>query len=107
MDKHIDTIIRAADALDSIGRRDLADALDALVARAAKSPKPRYKPGDKVSLVDEKMPLPIKSVKTHPHVGPYYEISLWVLERDLKESEDESEGSKEEPKEDQGCFFAD
>jgi hypothetical protein len=89
MDKHIDTIIRAADALDSLGRRDLADALDAIVLQAGKGPKPRHKPGDKVHLSD-KIPLPITAVKVHPHVGPYYQVSLWVLERDLDEPQEEA-----------------
>lgn len=94
MDKHIETIIKAADALDSIGKRDLADALDAIVAQAAKGPKPRHKPGDKVHLTD-KIPLPITAVKNHPHVGPYYQVSMWVLERDIADEDDQKNAEDE------------
>jgi hypothetical protein len=78
-----DIIIRAADALDSIGKRDLANELDAIVKKAAKV-KPHYKVGDRV-LLKEETGLPVTNVKIDPHFGPQYLLSLWVLERDLRE----------------------
>jgi hypothetical protein len=83
----IDTIIKAADKLDAIGKRDLADALDGLLKKAARQPKPRHKVGDKVHLKEETA-LPVVSVKMDPRFGPYYQLTLWVLERDLREPEE-------------------
>ena len=69
MDKLIETIIKAADALDALGKRDLATELDMMLKRAARQPKPRHKVGDQVQL--------------HPHFGPSYLLQIWVLEKDL------------------------
>lgn len=88
MDKLADTLMRAADALDAIGRRDLADALDGLVREAAKKTKPRHKVGDEV-LLKEDTPLPVTAVKVDPRFGACYEVKLWVMERDLREPKTE------------------
>ncbi len=88
-----DTIIRVADRLDTIGRRDLADRLDAFLRRAARQPKPRHKVGDKVRLKEETA-LPVASVKMDPRFGPYYQLTLWVLERDLREPEEQAKESE-------------
>ncbi len=88
MDKLADTLLRAADALDAIGRRDLADALDGLVREAARKVKPRHKVGDEV-LLKEDTALPVTAVKVDPRFGPCYEVKLWVMERDLREKAEE------------------
>lgn len=90
----VDTIIRAADTLDALGRRDLADELDSLVRTGGKKAKPRYKVGDKVSLKDD-TPLPVTAVKVDPRFGACYEVKLWVMERDLREEPEEKEEEEE------------
>lgn len=95
MDKLADTLLRAADALDTIGRRDLADALDGLAREAAKKAKPRHKVGDEVFLKEDTA-LPVTAVKVDPRFGACYEVKMWVMERDLRGDEkgkDEADAS--------------
>jgi hypothetical protein len=87
MDKLADTLLRAADALDAIGRRDLADVLDRLLKEAKKA-KPRHKVGDQVFLKEDTS-LPVTAVKVDPRFGACYEVKLWVMERDLREDMEE------------------
>jgi hypothetical protein len=88
MDKTTETLLRAADALDAIGRRDLADALGGLVREAAKRQKPRHKVGDQIHLKEDTA-LPVTAVKVDPQFGACYEVKMWVMERDLREDAEE------------------
>jgi len=98
MEKLAETLLRAADALDIIGRRDLADALEGLLREATKKAKPHHKVGDEVFLKDD-TPLPVTAVKVDPRFGACYEVKLWVMERDLrdggKEEDDASDHGRE------------
>jgi hypothetical protein len=90
-------LIRAADALDQANKRELANELDMLL-KQAKVLKPKHKVGDKVQLKED-TPLPVTSVKVDQRFGPCYQISLWVMERDLAEPQEETPVVEEGPKE--------
>jgi hypothetical protein len=95
MDKMIETIMKAADALDALGKRDLANELDNMLKRAARQPKPCHKVGDEIVL-EPSTKFPVKKVQIHPHFGPSYLLQLWVLEKDLpKNSEPENDDGRD------------